>query len=50
MLDEIENGIEECVAYYHVDFRHEFQASARKVIDAIEDLAKREEISFANIL
>lgn len=50
MLDEIENSVEDCVAYYDTNYKNEFHSSALKLIDAIEDLSKREEISFANIL
>ena len=49
MLDEIENDIEECVAFFSIDEVADFNASSLKAIDAIEDLSKREELSLANI-
>ena len=50
MLDEIEYNVEECVALYSIENKKEFESSAYKLIDEIEDLSKREEISLANIL
>ena len=50
MLDEIEYKIEDCVAHYSVEDKAEFISSAYQLYDEIEDLSKREEISFGNIL
>lgn len=50
MLDEIEYEIESCVAMYSKENMRDFMSSANRLSDEIEDLAKREEISFANIL
>ena len=50
ILDEIENAIEECIAFYNVEDDMEFESSSNKLKNSIEDLTKREEISLANIL
>lgn len=50
LLDEVEINIKDCISYYEKREETEFSASYQKAIDCIEDLAKREEISFANIL
>ena len=50
ILDEIENGVEECVAFYDAEDKMEFEASYNKLKNSIEDLGKREETTIANIL
>lgn len=50
MLDEIEYQIEDCVALYDNDYKKEFIAAANRLVDAVEDLYKREEISLSNII
>ena len=50
MLDEIEYEIENCVAFYTIDNKQDFISAVSRLIDEIEDLSKREEISMANIL
>ena len=50
MLDEIEYKVEDCVAHYSIEDKAEFISSAYQLYDEIEDLSKREEISFGNIL
>ncbi len=50
MLDEIEYALEECVAFYHSDTKQDFLAAFNRFKDAVEDLPKREEISWINIL
>jgi len=50
MLDEIEYEVEDCVALYSEENKREFLSAANRLTDEVEDLAKREEISFANIL
>lgn len=50
ILDEVENCVEECVAFYNAADEMEFESSSRKLKNHIEDLAKREEISIINIL
>lgn len=50
MLDEIEYKVEDCVAHYSIENKAEFISSAYQLCDEIEDLHKREEISFGNIL
>lgn len=50
MLDEIEYEVENCVAMYSKENMRDFISSANRLRDEIEDLAKREEISLANIL
>lgn len=48
-LDEIENGVHECVGFYEEGNEAEFKISSKKLKDHIEDLKKREEICLANI-
>ena len=50
MLDEIEYQVEDCVAYYNYETRREFISASNRLIDEIDDLSRREEISLANIL
>ena len=50
ILDEVENTIEECVAFYNADDEMEFDSSSQKLKNHIEDLAKREETTLNNIL
>lgn len=50
ILDEIENGIEECISSYDEEDKMEFTSSYGKLKNAIEDLTKREEVSLRNIL
>lgn len=50
ILDEIENSIEECIAFYNAKDYMEFESSSNKLKSSIEDLRKREEISLSNIL
>lgn len=50
ILDEIEDGIEECVFYYNDSEKTEFLSACNKLKNHIEDLKKREEISIVNIL
>ena len=50
MLDEIEYAVEDSVALYTNETHADFFAASNRLKDEIEDLAKREEISFANIL
>ena len=50
MLDEIEYEVESCVAQYSKESIRDFISSVNRLKDEIEDLSKREEISFANIL
>ena len=50
MLDEIEYKVEDCVAHYNIEDKSDFFSSAYQLCDEIEDLFKREEISFGNIL
>ncbi len=49
ILDEIEAGVEECVAFYNAEDKMEFESSSHKLRNAIEDLARREETSIANV-
>ena len=50
ILDEIEDGVEECVSYYNENEKMDFNSSFGKLKSHIEDLHKREEISLVNIL
>lgn len=50
ILDEIEDGVEECVSYYNENEKTDFNSSFGKLKSHIEDLYKREEISLVNIL
>lgn len=50
ILDEIEDGVEECVSYYNENEKMDFNSSFGKLKSHIEDLYKREEISLVNIL
>lgn len=50
LLDEVEMNVKDCISYYEKNEETDFLASYQKAIDCIEDLAKREEISLANIL
>ncbi len=50
LLDEIEMNVKDCISYYEKNEETDFIASYQKAIDCIEDLSKREELSFANIL
>ena len=50
ILDEIEDGIAECIAYYNDEEKTEFISAYNKLKEHIKDLKKREEISLANIM
>ena len=50
ILDEIEDGIAECIAYYNDEEKTEFISAYNKLKEHIKDLTKREEISLANIM
>lgn len=50
MLDEIEYKVEDCVSHYTLDNKEDFLSTAHQLCDGIEDLTKREEISWGNIL
>lgn len=50
ILDEIENAVEECIAFYNAEDDMEFESSSNKLKNSIEDLVKREEVSLTNIL
>lgn len=50
LLDEVEMNVKDCISYYEKNEETDFIASYQKAIDCIEDLFKREELSFANIL
>ena len=50
ILDEIEDGIAECIAYYNDEEKTEFISACNKLKEHIKDLKKREEISLANIM
>ena len=50
ILDEIENGVEECLAFYDAEDKMEFNSSFGKLKNYIEDLTRREEFSVRNIL
>lgn len=50
LLDEVEMNVKDSISYYEKNEEASFLASYQKVIDCIEDLYKREELSFANIL
>lgn len=50
ILDEIEDGIAECIAYYNYEEKTEFISAYNKLKEHIKDLKKREEISLANIM
>ena len=50
ILDEIEDGVEECVSYYNENEKMDVNSSFGKLKSHIEDLHKREEISLVNIL
>ena len=39
ILDEIENAIEECIAFYNAEDDMEFESSSNKLKNAIESLA-----------
>lgn len=49
ILDEIEDGIEECIFYYNYSEKAEFLSACGRLKNHIEDLKKREEISVVNI-
>lgn len=49
ILNEIEDGIEECVFYYNYSEKAEFLSACGRLKNHIEDLKKREEISVVNI-
>ncbi len=50
ILDEIEDGIAECIVYYNDEQKTEFFSAFRKLKEHIKDLKKREEVSLANIM
>lgn len=50
LLDEVEMNVKDSISYYEKKEEAGFLASYQKAIDCIEDLYKREELSFANIL
>lgn len=50
ILDEVENSIEECVAFYNAEDKMEYESSFGKLRNHIEDLTKREETTLRNIL
>lgn len=50
LLDEVEMNVKDSISYYEKNEEASFLASYQKAIDCIEDLYKREELSFANIL
>lgn len=50
LLDEVEMNVKDSISYYEKKEEASFLASYQKAIDCIEDLYKREELSFANIL
>lgn len=50
ILDEVENGIEECIAFYNAGDKMEYDSSYGKLRNHIEDLNKREETTLLNIL
>lgn len=50
ILDEVENSIEECIAFYNAGDEMEFNSSFGKLRNHIEDLTRREELSLLNIL
>lgn len=49
ILDEIEDGIEECIFYYNDSEKTEFLSAQSRLKNHIEDLKKREEVSIVNI-
>lgn len=50
ILDEVENSVEECIAFYNAGDKMEFESSFGKLRNHIEDIARREETSLINIL
>ena len=50
ILDEVENSIEECIAFYNAEDKMEYDSSFGKLRNHIEDLTRREETSLLNIL
>ena len=50
ILDEVENSLEECIAFYNAEDKMEYESSFGKLKNHIEDLTKREETTLRNIL
>lgn len=50
ILDEIENDIERCLAFYVESDKMEFDAAFSVLKNNVTDLAKREEITLSNVL
>lgn len=50
ILDEVENSLEECIAFYNAEDKMEYESSFGKLRNHIEDLTKREETTLRNIL
>lgn len=50
ILDEVENSLQECIAFYNAEDKMEYESSFGKLKNHIEDLTKREETTLRNIL
>lgn len=50
ILDEVENSLDECIAFYNAEDKMEYESSFGKLRNHIEDLTKREETTLRNIL